>query len=107
MGGDGLNRGIRPHRQYAFGLTESPNGRPRVNILANSAKGRNKQISENEEEIKGFYCLALKNEEENKEKEGEEIRNSGQNIYPRTFYVFTNLFRLINDLHISIGPTRE
>ena len=43
----------------------------RVNILANSGggrSGRNKQISENEEEIKVFYCLALKNEEEIKEK---------------------------------------
>ena len=38
--------------------------------------GRNKQISENEEEIKVFYCLALKNEEDE-----EEIRNFGQNIY--------------------------
>ena len=38
---------------------------PRVNILANSVgDGRNKQISENEEEIKVFYRLALKNEEE-------------------------------------------
>ena len=36
----------------------------RVNILPNSAPppgdGRNKQISENEEDIKVYYCLALK-----------------------------------------------
>ena len=40
----------------------------RVNILANSdppsGGGRNKQIPENKEEIKVFYCLALINEEE-------------------------------------------
>ena len=36
-----------------------------LDILANSdPPGRNKQIPENEEEIKVFYCLALKNEEE-------------------------------------------
>ena len=32
--------------------------------------GRNKQISENEVEIKVFYCLALKNEEEIKGRGG-------------------------------------
>ena len=31
--------------------------------------GRNKQISENEVEIKVFYCLALKNEERRRNKE--------------------------------------
>ena len=39
----------------------------RVNILANSdppGGGRNKQRSENEEEIRVFYCLELKNQEE-------------------------------------------
>ena len=53
--------------------------------MTNSAPGDgiNKQISENEKEIKVFYCLALKKEEEIKEKVGDEIRNFGQNIYPR------------------------
>ena len=37
--------------------------------------GRNKQISENEEEIRVFYCLALKKRGINKEKVGEEISN--------------------------------
>ena len=39
----------------------------RVNILANST---NKQISENEEEMMVFYCLALKNEEETRKRRG-------------------------------------
>ena len=41
--------------------------RTRVNTLVNCdppGGGRNKQISENEEEIRVFYCLELKNEEE-------------------------------------------
>ena len=45
----------------------------RVNILAYSDPrgcGRNKQISENEEELKVFYCLALKNEEEMRKRWG-------------------------------------
>ena len=44
----------------------------RVNILANSTPGggRNEQISENEEEIRGFYCLTLKNEEEIRRRKG-------------------------------------
>ena len=51
----------------------------RVNILANSDPlrgGRNKKIFENEEEIRVFYCLALK------EIRREEIINFGKNIYP-------------------------
>ena len=53
-----------PTKKYMFHhLRQS-----RVNILANTPPspggGRNKHISENEEEIKVFYCLALKNEEE-------------------------------------------
>ena len=44
----------------------------------------NKQISENEEEIKVFYCFSTKKRGRNKEKVGKEIRNFGQNIYPRS-----------------------
>ena len=35
--------------------------------------GRNKQISENEEELRGFYCLALKNEEEIRKRKGKKL----------------------------------
>ena len=51
---------------------------PRVN----PGGGRNKQIFENEEEIRGFYCNTKKTRKK-WEKEVEEIRNFGQNIYPR------------------------
>ena len=35
--------------------------------------GRNKQISENEEEIRVFYCLALTNEEEIRRRKGKKL----------------------------------
>ena len=37
------------------------------------ANRRNKQISENEEEIRGFYCLAQKNEEEIRKMKGKKF----------------------------------
>ena len=39
------------------------------------------EYPENEEEIRVFYCLALKKRERNKKKVGEEIRNLSQNIW--------------------------
>ena len=44
---------------------------------------RNKQISENGEEIRVFYRSALKKTGRNKENLGEEKGNLGQNIYPQ------------------------
>ena len=54
-------------KMFGNGSTILPPFMSRVNNLANTAPqedGRDKHISENEEEIKVFYCLALKDEEE-------------------------------------------
>ena len=48
--------------------------------MAKSAKLAEK--SKNREEIRLFYCLALKNREEIRKWVGENIENVGQNIYP-------------------------
>ena len=60
----------------------------RVNILANSAPRRVKEIikyPKNGFRMMVFHCLELKKRGRNKVKVGEEIRNFGQNIYPQIF----------------------
>ena len=47
--------------------------------------GRNKQISENEEEIRGFYCLALKNEEEIRRRKEKKLEILAKIFTPVTY----------------------
>ena len=61
-------------------------GKSRVDILAISAKGWNKQISGKRGRKRSFLLFSTKKRGRNKEKVREEIWNFGQNIYPRGKY---------------------